>query len=55
MARFNDAGELEIYFNDLSPRVQEMLVEFLGDNGNYDAFPLATIMPNEPEAQHEHQ
>ena len=33
----------ELYFKDLIPKVQEELLELLGDNGNYDIYPFATI------------
>lgn len=37
----------EIYIQDLKEDIQEELIEFLGDNGNYDVIPLATLYKNE--------
>lgn len=38
----------EIYIHDLKEDVQEELVEFLGgDNGNYDIYPIVTIVSPE--------
>lgn len=34
---------IEIYFNDLTEAKQQEILEVLGDNGNYDVFPIATI------------
>ena len=34
---------IEIYWNDLTREKQEELLNALGDNGNYDVFPIATI------------
>ena len=36
---------IEIYFADLIPETQEAIVDLLGDNGNYDIVPIATIEP----------
>lgn len=33
----------EIYIHDLTEEAQARLIEFLGDNGNYDVFPLVEI------------
>lgn len=36
--------KFEIFFDDLKPETQERLSKFLGgENGNYDAFPIATL------------
>ena len=35
--------EIEIYFNDLTPEKQREFYLELGDNGNYDVIPIATI------------
>ena len=35
--------EFEIYWEDLTPECQKRLTEFIGDNGNYDVFPIATV------------
>jgi hypothetical protein len=39
-------GELwaELFFDDLSSEAQEKLLKLLGDNGNFDVFPIAAIM-----------
>lgn len=34
---------VEIYWNDLSSEKQEEILELLGDNGNYDVFPIAKL------------
>ena len=34
---------IEIYFDDLTSEMQEEILQALGDNGNYDVFPIATI------------
>lgn len=34
---------IEIYFNDLTEAKQQEILEALGDNGNYDVIPIATI------------
>jgi hypothetical protein len=34
---------IEIYWNDLTREKQQELLNALGDNGNYDVFPIATI------------
>ena len=36
----------EIYFGDLKEEVQDELVEFLGDNGNFDVYPISKIIKN---------
>lgn len=33
----------EIYWDNLTEETQKKLLKLLGDNGNYDVFPLATI------------
>lgn len=33
----------EIYIQDLKEEVQKELIEFLGDNGNYDVIPMITL------------
>ena len=32
-----------IYWDDLTHRTQDAILEFLGENGNYDVVPLARI------------
>lgn len=39
---------VEIFFRDLTPEKQQEVIEALGDNGNYDVFPIACI-PTESE------
>ena len=40
--------EYEIFWNDLKPEVQKELLELIGDNGNYDVMPIATIVIDTP-------
>ena len=35
--------EYEIYLYDLKEEVQKELLEKMGDNGNYDVFPIAVL------------
>lgn len=42
-----DGNKIAFFFNDLTKEAQKSLVEFLGDNGNYDVFPLLTITKTE--------
>ena len=35
--------EIEIYWDDLKPEKQQEILEVLGDNGNYDVIPIATL------------
>lgn len=44
---------IEIYWNDLTVAKQQEIVEVLGDNGNYDVFPIATIEAEEEENEEE--
>jgi len=41
--------EIEIYFDDLTPEKQQEIIDTLGDNGNYDIFPIATIQIEDEE------
>ena len=34
---------IEIYWDDLTEAKQKEILEFLGDNGNFDTFPIATV------------
>ena len=34
---------IEIYFGDLTLEKQQEILDALGNNGNYDVFPIATI------------
>ncbi len=40
---------IDIYWNDLTEECQQRILAALGDNGNYDVFPIATIMYGEEE------
>ena len=40
---------LELYFQDLNPEAQQRLVDFLGDNGNYDVFPIIVLKGEDEE------
>ena len=35
--------KIEIFWNDLTKEKQNEILETLGENGNYDVFPIATI------------
>lgn len=35
---------IQLYWDDLSSDAKERLLELLGDNGNYDVFPLAELV-----------
>lgn len=35
--------EYEIYWSNLNKETQKELLELMGDNGNYDVVPIATI------------
>jgi hypothetical protein len=37
---------VELFWGDLSAEAQEKLLVLLGNNGNYDVFPIATININ---------
>ena len=34
---------IDIYFDDLTKEKQDEILEAIGDNGNYDIVPIATI------------
>lgn len=38
-----DGTWAEIYWGDLSTEAQVRLITMMGDNGNFDVFPLTTI------------
>lgn len=38
---------IEIYWGDLTPEKQQEILDILGDNGNYDVTPIATIYVEE--------
>ena len=35
--------QIAIYWDDLTPKKQQEILEELGDNGNWDVIPMATI------------
>lgn len=44
-----DIKTIEIYWDDLTESKQNEILEALGDNGNYDVFPIATIETEQDE------
>ena len=36
-------AQIEIYWDDLKPEKQQEIWEALGENGNYDVFPIAVL------------
>lgn len=40
---------IEIFWNDLTAQKQNEILEALGENGNYDVIPIATIYIPEEE------
>ena len=34
---------VKLYWDDLTPEAQQKLLDLMGDNGNYDVYPIATI------------
>ena len=44
-----DIKTIEIYWGDLTESKQNEILETLGDNGNYDVFPIATIETEQDE------
>lgn len=38
-----DEKNIEIYWDDLTEKKQVEILAALGENGNYDVFPIATI------------
>lgn len=41
--------QIDIMWDDLKPEIQERLFRMLGDNGNFDVVPIATICAPEME------
>lgn len=35
--------QIEIYWSDLTPNKQKEIIETIGDNNNWDVFPIATV------------
>lgn len=42
---------MEIYLSDLKPEVQEAVVNYMGDNMNWDVFPLFTLEKEDDDEQ----
>lgn len=40
---------IEIYWDDLTPEKQQEILDVVGDNGNWDVFPIATVDIEEDE------
>lgn len=34
---------IEFYWNDLTEKKQKEIIELIGDNNNWDVFPIATL------------
>ena len=43
LKEINNMKTIEIYLQDLTAEKQAEILETLGDNGNYDVFPIATL------------
>lgn len=41
--------DISIYWDDITKEKQEEILEILGENGNYDVIPIATIYISEEE------
>ena len=39
----SDGTRADLFWDDLNQETQEELFKLMGENGNYDIFPLATI------------
>ena len=46
---------VQLYWDDLSPSAKERLLELLGDNGNFDVFPLAELVFENDENREENE
>ena len=44
---------VQLYWDDLSAEAKERLLELLGENGNYDVFPLAELVFENNETREE--
>lgn len=44
---------VQLYWDDLSVEAKERLLELLGENGNYDVFPLAELVFENDETREE--
>jgi len=45
----------DIYWEDLSPEAQAQLFNLIGDNGNFDVFPIAIISLSQEEEEDDNQ
>ena len=43
--------QIQIYWEDLTEEKQNELLEVLGDNNNYDIFPIATIVIDDDDVE----
>ena len=43
LKEINNMKTIEIYLQDLTAEKQAEILETLGNNGNYDVFPIATL------------
>lgn len=43
--------QIQIYWDDLTKEKQNELSEVLGDNNNYDIFPIATIVIDDDDVE----
>ena len=46
---------VQLYWDDLSPSAKERLLDVLGENGNYDMFPLAELVFENDEIREENE
>ncbi len=46
---------VQLYWDDLSAEAKERLLELLGENGNYDVFPLAELVFENDETKEENE
>ena len=46
---------IQLFWDDLSSSAKERLLELLGENGNYDVFPLAELVFENDETREENE
>ena len=46
---------VQLYWDDLSAEAKERLLELLGENGNYDVFPLTELVFENDEIREENE
>ena len=46
---------VQLFWDDLSSSAKERLLELLGENGNYDMFPLAALVFENDEIREENE